>query len=150
MISIEKNTALKPFFSLLMFFSGVIIIVSTDQYLKHKVRSNGGFYVCNQGISFNLPLPPVIFWLILVIFLFACFLYFKYLTKNKLLKPLLLFAFIFIIGGALSNSLDRFLSGCIIDFFSIKLARFPFFNLADIMISIGSFLFFISLTTKKD
>jgi lipoprotein signal peptidase len=149
MTSTGKNVYLKPFFSWLLLFSGVTTIVSIDQFLKHKIRSDGGFYVCNANISFNLPIFPFIFWFIFAIFLLACFFYFNYLIKNGLLKPFLLLPFIFILGGALSNGLDRLSWGCITDFFSLGLTFLPLFNLADVTISLGSLLLLILITSKK-
>jgi signal peptidase II len=45
---------------------------------------------------------------------------------------------IFILGGALSNLIDRYRYGCVIDFIDIKI--WPIFNLADIFITIGAII----------
>lgn len=43
----------------------------------------------------------------------------------------------FILGGALGNGIDRFLSGSVVDFLDFRLIQFPIFNLADVFINVG-------------
>ena len=43
----------------------------------------------------------------------------------------------FVLGGALGNGIDRFLSGEVVDFLDFRLIQFPVFNLADVFINIG-------------
>ena len=42
-----------------------------------------------------------------------------------------------ILGGALGNGIDRFVSGKVVDFLDFRLIQFPVFNLADVFINIG-------------
>ena len=42
-----------------------------------------------------------------------------------------------ILGGALGNGIDRFISGYVVDFLDFRLIHFPVFNLADVSINIG-------------
>jgi signal peptidase II len=49
-------------------------------------------------------------------------------------------------GGAVSNIIDRILSGCVIDFIDLRL--WPVFNLADTFIVIGAII--IVLTVFRD
>ena len=42
-----------------------------------------------------------------------------------------------ILGGALGNGIDRFVSGYVVDFLHFRLIDFPIFNLADVSINIG-------------
>nr|WP_171974772.1 signal peptidase II [Leptolyngbya sp. 'hensonii'] len=42
-----------------------------------------------------------------------------------------------ILGGAMGNGIDRFLSGAVVDFLHFKWINFPIFNLADVSINIG-------------
>lgn len=43
----------------------------------------------------------------------------------------------FILGGAMGNGIDRFISGSVVDFLDFRLIRFPVFNLADVFINAG-------------
>lgn len=49
-----------------------------------------------------------------------------------------------ILGGALGNGIDRFVSGYVIDFLDFRLIQFPIFNLADVSINIGIFCLIIA------
>jgi signal peptidase II len=42
-----------------------------------------------------------------------------------------------ILGGALGNGIDRFISGYVVDFLDFRIIRFPVFNLADVFINAG-------------
>lgn len=42
-----------------------------------------------------------------------------------------------ILGGALGNGIDRFVSGYVVDFLHFRLIDFPVFNVADVSINIG-------------
>lgn len=145
----NKRLFLSPLSSLILISIGSGLIIAIDQFIKYKIRLNGGFYICNSGISFGLTVLPVLFWLILGLFLLLSIAYFKYLIKNGLLSPLVVLSFILILGGALSNGLDRFYLGCVLDFFSIKLHPFTFFNFADMAIFIGSCLLFVLILFKR-
>ena len=43
----------------------------------------------------------------------------------------------FILGGALGNGIDRFVSGYVVDFLDFRLIQFPVFNVADVCINLG-------------
>lgn len=43
----------------------------------------------------------------------------------------------FLLGGAIGNGIDRFLSGEVVDFLDFRLIQFPVFNLADVSINVG-------------
>lgn len=43
----------------------------------------------------------------------------------------------FILGGALGNGIDRFVSGSVVDFLDFRLINFAVFNLADVSINVG-------------
>ncbi|CCH64718.1 Lipoprotein signal peptidase [Richelia intracellularis HM01] len=49
-----------------------------------------------------------------------------------------------ILGGAMGNGIDRFISGYVIDFLDFRLINFPIFNLADVFINIGIISLLIS------
>ena len=50
----------------------------------------------------------------------------------------------FVLGGALGNGIDRFLSGEVVDFLDFRLIQFPVFNLADVFINIGIFCLLVA------
>ncbi|MGB3191764.1 MAG: signal peptidase II [Limnoraphis sp.] len=50
-----------------------------------------------------------------------------------------------ILGGALGNGIDRFISGHVVDFLDFRLIQFPIFNLADVSINIGIICLLIAM-----
>jgi signal peptidase II len=57
-----------------------------------------------------------------------------------------------ILGGALGNFIDRILSGYVVDMFDFEFMEFAVFNIADIFITVGAFMFcvYILIAGKKD
>ena len=142
-----KNVLNKPPFTLSVFCG--LFIVFIDQFLKYKIRQSGGFFLCNSGISFGIKLPISTFWPILSVFLLFLMIYFVFLYNQKVFFPNLLFLGIsLLMGGALSNVLDRFFLGCVLDYIYIFKKFFPIFNIADISISCGLLFIFFSLVKK--
>lgn len=43
----------------------------------------------------------------------------------------------FILGGAVGNGIDRFVSGSVVDFLDFQLIHFAVFNVADVFINVG-------------
>lgn len=121
---------LKLIFKNTFFFT---LIVALDQVSKYLIRIDGGFYICNKGISFGLLIPEtLIYSLASILILFLIFLISKS-NYNFLQIPLL-----FILSGATSNIIDRVCFGCVIDF--INMPYWPVFNLADMFIVIGGII----------
>lgn len=142
-----KNISNKPLFNISAFCGLLIILI--DQFLKYKIRQNGGFYLCNRGMSFGIVPPIPIFWFIFSIFLLLLVIFFVFLyNQESFSKNLLFFGVFLLLGGALSNVLDRLFFGCVLDYISILKKFFPIFNIADISIFCGS-LFILVFLIKK-
>lgn len=121
-------------------------IIFFDQFLKHKIRQLGGFYVCNNGISFNINVSYLEIWLSLA-FLLIVGIYKKFEVKSD---GLLSIGFILLIAGAFSNIVDRVMYGCVIDFINTPFNIFPLFNLADASIFFGCALIIYKLMLYND
>ena len=48
-----------------------------------------------------------------------------------------------IIGGGIGNMIDRFSTGSVVDFIYFVIINFPIFNVADIYVTVSTFLFVI-------
>ncbi len=101
----------------------------------------------NKGIAFGILLGYV-FQLLASIFILGFLIYFglQYLAEEKRNAFLNQFLLGIIVGGAIGNLVNRIQLGYVIDFIVLK--PFPVFNIADIGITIGLILLFIT-TTKK-
>lgn len=134
------------------------IFFFTDRYLKTLALSELSFEFIkeiflfrltkNYFISFSLPLsgPILNILVLLLISLLAFYLIFLIIKeKNKRLE---IFLLLFIFFGALSNAIDRFSLGYVVDY--LELRYFTSFNVADVMISLPSiWLILDSLDLKK-
>ena len=102
-------------------------------------------HIHNFGVSFGLfaGIIPSIYLVIIGIAVTSLVFYLYIQSKKKLEK----WGYILIIAGALSNILDRFINGYVIDFIYIHYKEFywPAFNFADIYISIGISLLILNL-----
>jgi len=76
--------------------------------------------------------------------LFIIYFMFKEEKKDYFVKTV----FSFILGGAISNLIDRMRLGYVVDFIDFQV--WPVFNIADSAISIGMVLLFIRLFFKKE
>ncbi len=92
----------------------------------------------NYNIAFSLPLSgPWLNILISIIILTLLFIIIQSIYKQKQI-PRETLVLIFILFGAISNIIDRFQYGYVIDYLELK--YFTAFNLADVMISLGALL----------
>lgn len=143
----------------------VIIVVALDQLTKALVVQYLGppgirqpisligdylvlFYIRNNGAAFSLFDNNSIALVVLIIAAIAIitYLYLRMLNSGPLAYKLI---FGMIIGGALSNLIDRARhSGYVVDFISFRIPQigfyFAIFNLADAAISVSVFLLFIT------
>lgn len=100
----------------------------------------------NYYMAFSLPLGgKILNTLIISIILLLVFLII-YLIINKKTPKYFIVILTIILFGAISNILDRFIYGYVIDYFYLK--YFTVFNLADMMIS-GGALIIILKNLKK-
>ena len=156
-----------------MLLSALLILV--DQITKYTVRHWGGFYICNEGIAFGINISNHLFWFIWLIILMSLFIPLilklkfqisnQYQTKKTEKFDTWILDFIwhlkfvicnfkldfvgpvFILSGAISNIIDRFYFGCVVDFIDLKF--WPIFNLADIFIVFGAIILILQIKKQK-
>ena len=107
-------------------------------------------YVRNTGVAFSMF--PHNRYLVLVISLFIIIGIIYYVYKSKVNNKLEKVGYSLIIGGAISNFIDRLIHGYVIDFIDVKIFNYdyPIFNLADTFIVIGVILLIIYVWRCKD
>ena len=140
-----------------------IFIVFLDQITKSWAKNSIPFntnYVFfsltlsfNYGISFgilNKPDQQQIILIIIAICIIFSLIFSLIKMQNK--STLLIIAFSFIIGGAISNVIDRLVYGAVIDFLDFHYGKyfFPIFNIADIAICCGVGLLIMKETLLKE
>ncbi|MBN2858127.1 MAG: signal peptidase II [Candidatus Delongbacteria bacterium] len=100
----------------------------------------------NTGIAFSIQLGGR--YLLSAISLLASLAVVYLIIKTDRAKKLELWAYSFILGGAVGNMIDRIFYGKVIDFIDcdfpdLIMERWPIFNIADSFITVGMVLLFI-------
>ncbi|MFA4941662.1 MAG: signal peptidase II [Patescibacteria group bacterium] len=129
----------------------VAIFFITDRYLKSLALNSAGnapfkligdifsfHFVANSYISFSLPLRGWLINFIILLIIGLLTYYIFYLILNKKEQKIEIILLTLVLFGAISNILDRFIYGYVVDY--LELRYFTVFNLADIMISGGVFV----------
>ena len=139
----------------IIIISSIILIV--DQLIKllisnftlyHGITVIKDFftiiYVRNTGAAFSILEGNRL--LLIAISLFALFMFYFILRKQKLSKFDII-SYGFLIGGILGNLFDRIVRGYVVDYLDFKIFNhyFPVFNLADSFIVIGIILIMIKI-----
>jgi signal peptidase II len=115
-----------------------------DQILKYIAHNNqtatayiikpwlGWEYLANTGIAFGLPIPNIFLIATTPVILLILFILF---ARKKQKNITYIIAVTLIMGGAVSNFIDRVLFEITIDYFRVATSVF---NIADIMIVFGA------------
>jgi len=143
----------------LIFFLVSLSIVLLDQITKFFIRNSMSIgesipviknifhitYVTNVGASFGIMQGKItlLIWLSIIVIGIILFYYDKIQEK----KSLQIF-FGLILGGTLSNLIDRLLFGFVIDFFDFRI--WPVFNIGDSCICIGMVFLMIYFIRKEN
>ena len=133
---------------------GAAVLIFLDQFTKHLVLKNlkgnppfiiwdGVFqfeYLENRGAAFGLFQDQRIFFFISVFLVSIAFiLFFLKVPLESRFAPLCVCA-VFIMAGAWGNCVDRIVLNYVVDFLYFKLIDFPIFNVADIYVTVATFL----------
>jgi signal peptidase II len=134
-----------------IFVSGVLGIIIVDRlskiFFSHLLDLNeslilikNAFYftlVHNTGIAFGLFKDCGFVFIIIPLVLTGLLIYNVYYYRNsEKLSRIYIVAFSLILGGAISNLIDRIYFGYVIDFIDFRI--WPVFNIADSAITIGA------------
>lgn len=142
----------------------VILGVILDQYTKHLAvvylkdepftLIDGVFelhYLENRGAAFGMfQNQQIIFLIIGIVTLLAIAYFYIHMPKGKRFLPLRI-CMVSIVIGAIGNMIDRIRLNYVIDFLYFELIDFPIFNVADIFVTVATFVMvFLFLFYYKD
>lgn len=131
---------------------GVLIIILdqvSKQAILHNAHGEPGTilrnmlpilrieYVQNTGVAFSLfQQQSIVSLLVPIIIVIVIFAFSRYLPRNSVLTRIVEGM---IVGGALSNLIDRIRHGFVVDFIGVHIGGYywPFFNVADSAITVG-------------
>ena len=110
-----------------VFFTGFLVLfidrITKNIFFEDSVRNYGAAFSLLQGLN--------VLFIIVAIAVICLIIYYS----NKIRNVNIQIAMGFVLGGALSNMIDRVIYGGVIDF--IKIWMMPVFNLADVFNVIG-------------
>jgi len=133
----------------------VIVLIAADQLAKRAALTYlepigsypliaGVFelsFVYNEGASFGILQGGRWFFVAATPFVLAAVaVYYVRLPRGKIYNWVRA-ALVMIFSGAMGNFIDRVRQGYVIDYFYAKFINFPVFNIADVFIVTGAFLF---------
>ncbi len=139
--------------------AGILIGVLLDQFTKYLAYANlrqkepyvlikGVFqleYLENRGAAFGLfQNQRVFFYLSFAVICTAALWFYAKAPMERHYLPLRVCA-VLIVSGALGNFIDRVRMNYVVDFLYFKLIDFPVFNVADIYVTVSTFLLFFLL-----
>ncbi len=102
-----------------------------------------GEIAINKGISWSLmhsSVPLISWFVIILVTVFISF--FAFYTVRQSQRGNTLWGEALVLAGAISNLLDRFVYGGVIDFIQLGVCGYswPIFNIADLAIAAGAFI----------
>lgn len=127
-----------------MFFIGDRILknIALNQGQSDSLNLIGSWLkfrlVWNPNIAFSLPVSGILLNIVISLLVTCLLSLIIYLIFKKSNQKRLILLLTIILFGAISNLLDRYLYGAVIDYFDLQ--YFTIFNLADTMISVGTIL----------
>lgn len=144
-------------FRMLIDILAIIFLVILDQFTKYLavtgLKGQASFplidgvlelqYLENKGAAFGmLQNKKALFVFMTIVMLFMVFyVLFKLPEKKKFIIWQIFLCLI--CAGGIGNMIDRVRLDYVVDFIYFSLIDFPIFNLADILVTIGTILFFI-------
>ncbi len=148
----EEKKCCRVFWSILMV--GLLLVVDqVSKYLARLYLHDADIIInpfakltlaYNKGISWSFltPTSPQGEYALIIGIMVVLLIYLMH-AKQELQKGRNLFSELLIIGGALSNLIDRVTQGAVVDYILLHYAAwsFPVFNLADLFIFVGFMLF---------
>ncbi len=98
-------------------------------------------YLENRGSAFGMLQGQRTFFILMAVFVLLAIPYlYSRIPVDRNFFYMRIAALLFFAGAA-GNAIDRVLYGYVIDFLYFSLINFPVFNVADIYVSVGTFLF---------
>lgn len=159
----QKTVLLRILFVVGSFLSFAILLL-VDQFSKYLAVKhlknepplcflNDWFelhYLENHGAAWGILTGKNLFLIVITatVILVISIIYFR-LPIGKQYR-LIRLSLLLIASGAVGNLLDRILHQYVIDFLYVKVIDFPVFNVADIYVTIGAFLFAVIVLFAKE
>ena len=137
-----------------------LLVLVADQYTKLAIQQDfilgqsvpvlaGIFnltYVQNTGGAFGIMRNSTNLFIVISIVVILFIIYFLIKEEKKDVYVQVIFSLV--LGGAISNLIDRLRLGYVVDFIDFQV--WPVFNIADAAITVGMVLLFVRIIFKKE
>lgn len=137
----------------MIYILALALCIAADQALKLWVVANLGlhesmpllpgivelYYIRNTGGGFSIMTGQT--WLLAALTVVLMAVLGALIVKKVFTHPLAVWPLILIIGGGLGNLIDRVRLGYVVDMFNLEFMNYPVFNIADIFVVCGAFVF---------
>lgn len=126
-------------FFLFIFFGTLVLDQSVKLIARTYPEITGTFFRLteNSGIAFSIPIASTLLRVILVVIIFFLIILCVRSMKRRRIMEIICYALL--LGGGVSNSMDRFRLGAVQDTFALPGGLL--FNVADVAIIVGILLF---------
>ena len=149
----------KRIIQLIMSFLISITLVFADQFSKHlailHLKDKAAivlwdkvfklYYLENRGAAFGILQNQRLFFVFASMVMLSAIVYVFIKMPDTKRYYLVRTFLIMISAGALGNMIDRIRLNYVVDFLYFELINFPIFNVADILVTVGTILMLISI-----
>lgn len=144
----------------LIIFLGLLLDRLTKVWAMGSLKEENGVvlikdffkleYLENRGAAFGILQNKLLLLALVTLLIIAGMIYYiiKYKPKSKFLR----ISFAFIISGALGNLYDRVFYKYVVDFILVhykEVYNFPTFNMADMLVVVGTVILAISIVKEE-
>lgn len=102
-------------------------------------------YLENTGAAFGMLQNQKYFFVLIAVVIIAVILFVLFAIPTSKRYHLLQYILVFIAAGAVGNLIDRLRLNYVVDFIYISYINFPIFNVADIYVTVSTFLLIFAL-----
>ena len=153
----NTNMSKKKKIFLIVDFLMIIFLVFLDQFTKYlavaKLKDKASFpiirnvlelqYLENKGAAFGMLQNQKAFFILIAVLIMVIIVYVLALVPDDKKYNALHILLVMVGSGACGNMIDRFRTNYVVDFIYFKLINFPIFNVADIYVTVSTFLLLI-------
>lgn len=137
----------------------LIVLVAIDQITKYaaviKLKNQPAFniidgvlefnYLENRGAAFGMLQNQKVFFVFVAVIFLGVIIYVLFKAPAEKKYNSLHILLVLIAGGAIGNMIDRLRLDYVVDFIYIVLINFPIFNVADIYVTVSTFILVIQV-----
>ena len=153
----NTNLSKKKKIFLLVDFLMIILLVFLDQFTKYlavihledkpAIKIIDGVlelnFLKNSGAAFGLLQNQKVFFILVAVMILCIIAYVLFRMPDDKKYNIMHILLVMIASGAAGNMIDRVRNDYVVDFIYFVIINFPIFNVADIYVTVSTFLFVI-------